>query len=98
VTGCGSGRFCPTDPVSRAETAVLVLATLDPTFTPPACGTPLFADVPAASPFCPFVEELARRGVVAGCAPGLFCPGDPVTRGQMAVFLTGGFGLSLYGP
>ena len=39
-----------------------------------------------------------RRGVVAGCSPGLFCPGAPVTRGQMAVFLSGVFGLSLYGP
>jgi hypothetical protein len=98
VAGCGGGNFCPGTAVTRGESAVFVLATLDPTFTPPPCGTPVFSDVPAASPFCPFVEELARRGVVAGCAPGLFCPGDPVTRGQMAVFLSGGFGLTLYGP
>jgi hypothetical protein len=56
---------------------------------PPACvaGSELFNDVPASSPFCPFIEELARRGITGGCAPGLYCPFDPVTRQQMAVFL-----------
>jgi len=56
---------------------------------PPACvpGSEMFTDVPADSPFCPFIEELSRRGITGGCAPGLFCPGDPVTRQQMAVFL-----------
>jgi len=33
------------------------------------------------------VEELARRGVAGGCGPRLYCPGDAVTRDQMAVFL-----------
>src|SRR6266508_5713741 len=57
--------------------------------TPPACvaGSEMFNDVPASSPFCPFIEELSRRGITGGCAPNLFCPGDPVTRQQMAVFL-----------
>jgi S-layer homology domain len=55
----------------------------------PACvaGSEMFNDVPASSPFCPFIEELSRRGITGGCAPGLFCPGDPVTRQQMAAFL-----------
>jgi hypothetical protein len=43
-------------------------------------------------------EELARRGVVSGCAPQRYCPADAVTREQMAVFLTQTFGLTLYGP
>jgi hypothetical protein len=47
----------------------------------------MFDDVPASSPFCPFIEELARRGITGGCGGGNFCPGDPVTRQQMAVFL-----------
>jgi hypothetical protein len=56
---------------------------------PPACvaGQEMFNDVPASSPFCPWIEELSRRGITGGCAPGLFCPGDPVTRQQMAVFI-----------
>jgi hypothetical protein len=56
---------------------------------PSACvpGQEMFNDVPASSPFCPFIEELSRRGITGGCGGGNFCPGDPVTRQQMAVFL-----------
>jgi hypothetical protein len=78
--------------------AVFVLRTLDPALDPPVCTTPMFADVPASSPFCRWIEELARRGVVTGCGGGNFCPSAPVTREQMAVFLGATFGLALYGP
>jgi hypothetical protein len=56
---------------------------------PPACvaGAEMFADVPASSPFCPYIEELVRLGITAGCAPGLYCPFASVTRQQMAAFL-----------
>jgi hypothetical protein len=47
----------------------------------------MFHDVPASSPFCPFIEELARRGITGGCGGGNYCPSAPVTRQQMAVFL-----------
>ena len=58
----------------------------------------MFNDVAETNPFCPWVEELVRRGVVAGCAPALYCPAAPVTREQMAVFIGVTFGLTLYGP
>jgi hypothetical protein len=98
VSGCAVGRYCPGDPVIREHMAVFVLRTLDPALDPPACTTPLFDDVPADSPFCRWIEELVRRGVVGGCAPNLYCPFDPVTREQMGVFLGVTFGLTLYGP
>jgi S-layer family protein len=99
VGGCGGGRYCPQSPVSRQEMAVFVLATKEaPGYAPPACGTPMFADVPASSPFCPWIEELARRGVVTGCGGGSYCPAAPVSREQMAVFLSVTFGLSLGTP
>jgi S-layer homology domain len=61
---------------------------------PSACvaGQETFNDVPASSPFCAYVEELSRRGITGGCGGGNFCPGDPVTRAQMAVFLTKALG------
>jgi S-layer homology domain len=96
--GCGGGLFCPGDPVSREQMAVFVLRTLDPALSPPACTTPMFADVPPGSPFCRWIEDLARRGVVTGCGGENYCPGSAVTRDQMAVFLGVSFGLSLYGP
>jgi hypothetical protein len=98
VAGCGGGSYCPSAPVSREEMAVFVLATKDPGVLPPACGAPMFNDVPASSAFCPWIEELARRGVVTGCGGGAYCPAAAVTREQMSVFLTGTFGLLLYGP
>jgi hypothetical protein len=98
VGGCGAGSYCPTAAVTREQMPVFMLRLLDPALNPPACTTPMFGDVPAGSPFCPWIEELARRGVVAGCGGGNYCPAAPVTREQMAVFLTGTFGLRLYGP
>jgi len=50
-------------------------------------------DVPSTSGFFRFVEALAAAGITGGCGPGSFCPNDPVTRGQMAVFLSTALGL-----
>jgi hypothetical protein len=98
VSGCGGGNYCPGDAVTREQMAVFVLRTFDSALDPPACTTPVFADVPATSPFCRWIEELARRGVVTGCGGGNYCPTSPVTREQMGVFLGVTFGLTLYGP
>jgi len=47
-----------------------------------------FPDVTPAHPFYKFVETLFHKGVTTGCAGGVdYCPGNPVTRAQMAVFL-----------
>jgi trimeric autotransporter adhesin len=97
VAGCQTGFYCPQSPVQRNQMAIFVLRTLDPTLNPPACGTPVFADVPASDPFCRWIEELARRGVVTGCGGGNYCPTASVTRDQMGVFLSLTFGLTLYG-
>jgi hypothetical protein len=100
VTGCGGGNYCPEAPVTRAQMSVFTLVTLAPgVINPPDCAPPnMFTDVPETSFFCRWIEELARRGVVTGCAPGLYCPGSPVTRAEMGVFLSGTFGLLLYAP
>jgi hypothetical protein len=98
VSGCGGGAYCPTSAVTRDQMAIFVLRTLDPALNPPACGAPMFTDVPASSPFCRWIEELARRGVVTGCGNGNYCPSASVTREQMGVFISATFGLTLYGP
>jgi hypothetical protein len=98
TSGCGGGNYCPTNPVTREQMSVFLLHTLDPALNPPACTTPVFPDVPASSPFCRWVEELARRGITTGCGGGNYCPTDAVTREQMAVFISATFGLTLYGP
>jgi hypothetical protein len=99
VGGCGGGRYCPGNAVTREQMAVFVLRTLQPGLTLPPCDQTLtYADVPATSPFCPWIEELTRRGVVSGCGGGNYCPTSPVTREQMGVFISVTFGLALYGP
>lgn len=101
IAGCGNGKYCPTDPVSRAQMAVYSLKTLEGgDYTPPPCASSSerFTDVPATHLFCPWIEELARRGIVSGCDSSNYCPGSPVSRAQMSVFVTRTFGLKLYGP
>ena len=56
--------------------------------------TPTFSDVPSTDPGFRYVEAVAAAGITAGCAPGLFCPDSPVTRRQMAVFLSRSLGLA----
>ncbi len=50
-------------------------------------------DVPTTHPFFRFIEALASAGITAGTGPGQFSPDNPVTRGQMAVFLSIALGL-----
>jgi len=61
----------------------------------PAPPTATFNDVPTTHPFFQFIEALHASGITAGCsaAPPLYCPDNPVTRAQMAVFLAKALGL-----
>jgi hypothetical protein len=59
----------------------------------PAPRTATFGDVPIGHPFFQFVEALVDSGITAGCGGGNYCPDDPLTRGQMAVFLSAALGL-----
>ena len=86
--GCGGGNYCPDAPVTRAQMAVFLLVSREGAgYAPPACVTPSFTDVPCSSPYAPWINELAPRGVTGGCGGGNYCPNTAVTRDQMAVFL-----------
>lgn len=39
------------------------------------------------------IEGIAAAGITRGCGPARFCPADPVTRGELAAFLTRGLDL-----
>jgi hypothetical protein len=96
--GCGGDNYCPDNPVTRAQMAVLLLkAQHGSSYLPPVC-TGLFQDVPCPSQFADWIEQLFHESVTGGCGAGDYCPGNPDTRGQMAVFLVKTFGLALYGP
>jgi hypothetical protein len=87
--GCNppfNDKFCPGDDVSREQMAAFLVRALGLTSS----DHPGFADVPARSTFVDDVARLATADVTRGCNPPAntrYCPGDPVTRGQMAAFL-----------
>ena len=94
TAGCGGGNYCPASPVTRAQMAVFLLkAEHGGDYVPPACAGTVFADVP-----CPtgtnvdWINQLNAEGITGGCGNGDYCPNDPVTRAQMAVFLVKTFG------
>jgi plastocyanin len=59
----------------------------------PAPATATFSDVPTTDSRFRFVEALVAAGITGGCGGGNYCPDNPVTRGQMAVFLAVALGL-----
>jgi len=85
--GCGAGTYCPTNSVTRAQMAVFLLKSAHgSSFVPPPC-TGIFADVACPSLFADWIEELSAEGITGGCGGANYCPDNPVTRAQMAVFL-----------
>ncbi|HKD17512.1 MAG TPA: S-layer homology domain-containing protein, partial [Thermoanaerobaculia bacterium] len=91
--GCGGGNFCPQNPVRRDQMSVFLLrAEHGAAYVPPAC-TGFFADVPCPSPFADWIEQLFHESITGGCGGGNYCPSQPNTRGQMAVFIDKTFNL-----
>lgn len=81
--GCGQGRFCPRDPVTREQMASFLARAL----ALPASPTTRFDDVSAGGAHGQAIGALAAAGITAGCDADHFCPREPVTRAQMARFL-----------
>lgn len=80
--GCRSDDFCPNDDVTRGQMAAFLARALD---LPP--GSARFADTRGHT-FEREISALARAGITYGCTPNRFCPDEPVTRAQMAAFLS----------
>lgn len=97
LLGCADRRACPDATITRGEMAALLRRALRlPT------GPDAFSD-DEDSPFEADINSLAAAGITRGCTSTRFCPDDPVTRAQMAAFLTRAFqlregaGLNLFG-
>ena len=50
--------------------------------------------MPVSDPAFQYIEALVAAGVTAGCGGGNYCPDNPLTRRQMAVFLAKALGLN----
>ncbi len=89
-TECGRDLFCPEEPMQRWVMAIWLVRALDGR-DPAGTSDTRFAD----AAWVAHVDRLAELGVTEGCDtnPLRFCPGEPVTRSQMASFLTRAFDL-----
>jgi hypothetical protein len=86
-------RFCPAGDVTRAEMAAFLIAAVGEEPSTAFAGT--FSDVPAGQWYTPYVERLRELGITTGNADGTYGPDRPVTRAEMAVFLSRAFQLEL---
>jgi hypothetical protein len=93
TSGCGGGRYCPDDLVTRAQMAIFLLKGEHGSSYVPPVATGMFSDVPVGSFAADWIEQLANEGVTSGCGGGNYCPNSYVLRDQMAVFLVRAFSL-----
>ena len=91
-TLCDDGRFCPSDPIKRSTMAVWLVRALEDA-DPPQAQNSRFADVTDDPSWAGHVERVAQLGITVGCATGplRYCPERPVSRAEMATFLTRAF-------
>jgi 5'-nucleotidase len=96
TSGCNppdNDEYCPDDPVTRGQMAKFLARALGLT---EGADADLFTD-DDASIFEDDIDRIGTAGITRGCNPpdnDEFCPDDPVTRGQMAAFLTRALGLT----
>lgn len=96
TSGCDTNppRYCPNNTVPREQIAkFLLMAKHGPAYRPPdpnpTAPSIYFKDVPASNIFKAWIDQLVVEGISTadGCGGGNFCPGNLLTRTEMAVFL-----------
>ena len=86
--GCLRSSFCPDRPVTRGQMS----AFLSRAFDLPAADDDYFDD-DSGSIFEDDINRLGEAGLAHECAPRRFCNDQPLTRAQLAAFLSRAFGL-----
>ena len=81
--GCTTTTYCPNRPVTRAQMASFLTRALKL----PTAAASSFQDI-AGNTHEANIRALAATGITEGCTPTTYCPNRPVTRAQMASFLT----------
>ena len=89
TTGCASTLFCPDFSVTREQMASFLVRALG--LAP--SGADVFTD-DESSIHETDINTLAANGIATGCGGGRYCPGQVVTREQMASFLRRAFGVA----
>ncbi len=88
TNGCGPDLFCPDTNITRAQMAIFIVRAVmggdDFTLIQ---QTPYFADVPTGSFGFQWIQKMFELGITGGCTASDFCPGESLTRAQMAIFI-----------
>jgi parallel beta-helix repeat protein len=99
AAGCGGENYCVDAPVTRAQMAIFLLKGKHGLcYLPPAATGTVFGDVHPGDFAADWIEALAAEEITGGCGGGNYCPGNPVRRDQMAVFLLKSEHGASYGP
>ncbi len=89
--GCGTGRFCPSETVTRSQMAAFLHRAVARLYgTPEAHGQIQLADVAADAWYRPYAQWAVGRGVMRTVG-GSFDPGAAVTRADMAEMIVAAF-------
>jgi len=90
--GCAPSRFCPGSSVTRAQMASFLVRALSLAPTSQDYFTDDSSSIHQAD-----INALHEAGITGGCGAGIFCPGQPVTRAEMASFLERALGVPASG-
>lgn len=90
IAGYPDGTFKPNESVTRAAAAIMIGRALGLDGTQ---RTTKFPDVGASSVASGYIQSAVEAGIISGFTDGTFRPNEPVTRGQLAIFLVRAFQL-----
>jgi hypothetical protein len=84
TVGCRPRHYCPNELVTRAQMATL----LQRAYALAPAPAVRYEDVPPTGAHAAGISSVTAAAVANGCAERRFCPDRPVSRAQMASFLT----------
>lgn len=88
--GCTDTDFCPDRSITRGQMATFLANALD---LDTSATSTRFGDVASGYVHAGAIEAIAREGITLGCRSGSYCPGQSVSRAEMASFLARAFDL-----
>ena len=91
ISGYGNGKFKPNAVVTRDAAAAMIGRALKLDGTQ---RNTTFSDVGASNYASGYIDSAVKQGIISGYADGTYRPKEPVTRGQMAIFLARAFKLT----
>ena len=87
-----SNRFGIEDYVTREQVAIMVSKSIG---LSGGNSSTTFKDVPVSSAASGYINSAVKKGIIQGFPDGTFRPKEIVTRGQMAIFLSRAFDLTV---